>query len=90
MFCTAAVRSSCCCLPPICCWSKSAVRIPPWCARLLYVVAIIAVILGIIRAKFVYSETVLFANVLVLLCLIISFVRSEKAPQPIEDEEEKK
>lgn len=56
--------------------------------RLLYVVAIIAVILGIIRAKFLYSETVLFANVMVLLCLIISFVRSEKPVQPLPDEEE--
>ena len=62
----------------------------PLVRRLLYVVAIIAVILGIIRAKFVYSETVLFANVLVLLCLIVSFVRSEKPPQPMEDEEEEK
>lgn len=56
--------------------------------RVLYVVAIIAVILGIIRAKFLYSETVLFANVMVLLCLIISFVRSEKPVQPLPDEEE--
>ena len=56
--------------------------------RLLYVVAIIAVILGIIRAKFLYSETVLFANVMVLICLIISFVRSEKPVQPLPDEEE--
>lgn len=56
--------------------------------RVLYVVAIIAVILGIIRAKFLYSETVLFANVMVLICLIISFVRSEKPVQPLPDEEE--
>ncbi len=45
-----------------------------WVRRLLYIVAIIAAVLGTIRSKFVYSETVFFADILVVLCIIIAFV----------------
>ena len=50
--------------------------------------AIIAAVLGTIRSKFVYSETVFFADILVVLCIIIAFVRSEKPPVPMEDDEQ--
>ena len=59
-----------------------------WVRRLLYIVAIIAAVLGTIRSKFVYSETVFFADILVVLCIIIAFVRSEKPPVPMEDDEQ--
>ena len=52
--------------------------------RALYVVAFIAAVLGAIRAKAVYSETVFFADPLVIFCLIVAFVRSEKPQQPPE------
>lgn len=53
-----------------------------WVRRALYVVAFIAAVLGAIRAKAVYSETVFFADLLVIFCLIVAFVRSEKPQQP--------
>ena len=59
-----------------------------WVRRLLYIVAIIAAVLGTIRSKFVYSEPVFFADILVVLCIIIAFVRSEKPPVPMEDDEQ--
>lgn len=57
-----------------------------WVRRALYVVAFIAAVLGAIRAKAVYSETVFFADLLVIFCLIVAFVRSEKPQQPPEDD----
>ena len=48
----------------------------------------IAAVLGAIRAKAVYSETVFFADLLVIFCLIVAFVRSEKPQQPPEDDDQ--
>ena len=45
-------------------------------------------VLGAIRAKAVYSETVFFADLLVIFCLIVAFVRSEKPQQPPEDDDQ--
>lgn len=45
-------------------------------------------VLGAIRAKAVYSETVFFADLLVIFCLIVAFVRSEKPQQPPEDNDQ--
>ena len=46
-----------------------------WVRRALYVVAF-------------YSETVFFADLLVIFCLIVAFVRSEKPQQPPEDDDQ--
>ena len=59
-----------------------------WVRRALYVVAFIAAVLGAIRAKAVYSESVFFADLLVIFCLIVAFVRSEKPQQPPEDDDQ--
>lgn len=59
-----------------------------WVRRALYAAAFIAAVLGAIRAKVVYSETVFFADLLVIFCLIVAFVRSEKPMQPMEEGEE--
>ena len=53
-----------------------------------WVLAFIAAVLGAIRAKAVYSETVFFADLLVIFCLIVAFVRSEKPQQPPEDNDQ--
>ena len=42
----------------------------------------------VIRAKAVYSETVFFADLLVIFCLIVAFVRSEGPQQPPEDDDQ--
>ena len=62
-------------------------------SRIMYVAALVAAVLSSIRTAVVYTEkTLLVANIVVLVCVIISFRRAERlhkyGPEPDDDEEE--
>ena len=63
-----------------------------WISRLMYLAAIIAVILNAVRSAVVYTgKSMLVANIVVLVCVIISLVRMErvhKYGEPPENDEE--
>lgn len=46
--------------------------------RLMFILAILAIILSIARSSQLYGQTVVFADIVVLLCIVVAFVRSEK------------
>lgn len=48
--------------------------------RLMYCLAIAAVALSIARSSQLYGSTVVFANLIALLCIIAAFARSERKP----------
>ena len=58
--------------------------------RLMYILAFIAVIIAIIRSFALYSSTVVFADALVLVCLIVAFIRSERKPADLTEKDENK
>lgn len=58
--------------------------------RLMYILAFVAVIIAIIRSFALYSSTVVFADVLVLVCLIVAFIRSEHKPADLTEKDENK
>lgn len=46
--------------------------------RIMYVLAIIAIGMSIVRSSQLYGSTVVFADIIVLFCVLASFARSEK------------
>ncbi len=47
--------------------------------RLMYCLAILVIGLSIVRSSQLYGQTVVFANIIVLFCMIVAFVRSERS-----------
>ncbi|NCC69607.1 MAG: hypothetical protein EOM14_15720 [Clostridia bacterium] len=48
--------------------------------RLMYSLAILVIGLSIARSSQLYGSAVVFANITVLLCIIVAFYRSEQKP----------
>ncbi len=46
--------------------------------RLMYILAVAAVGMSIARSSQLYGSTVVFADIIVLLCILAAFARSEK------------
>ncbi|MPM01118.1 hypothetical protein SDC9_47356 [bioreactor metagenome] len=46
--------------------------------RLMYILAIVAVGMSIARSSQLYGSTVVFADLIVLFCILAAFARSEK------------
>ena len=50
-----------------------------WISRLMYLAAMIAVILNAVRSAVVYTDkSLLVANIIVFVCVIISLIRMER------------
>lgn len=62
-----------------------------WLSRLMYLAATVAVVLNAVRSAVVYTgKSMLVANIVVLVCIIISLVRMErvrKYGEPPEEDE---
>lgn len=81
------------------CWIVSMVQVAKqgkasiWMSRGIYVFGLIAVVLNLARMTIAFDDykgTMVFANVIALICILIAFVRAErdhKFPLAAEEEE---
>ena len=80
------------------CWVVSMVQVAKrgkasiWMSRGIYVFGAVAVVLNLIRMALVietYKGTMIFANVIALLCILIAFGRAEREHRFPSEAEEK-
>lgn len=50
--------------------------------RMMFSMALVVIVLSIFRSVNLYGSTVVFANIIVLGCILIAFIRSERNKDP--------